>query len=70
MGKGPALALLLTRPRMSLPNILAIIKVFGFKKAIIYVLMITVFGTFAGWFTGNFIFPRLEVEMTCNDPSS
>ncbi len=56
MGKGPALALLLTGPGMSLPNILAIIKVFGFKRAIVYVLMITVLGTFAGWFTGNFIF--------------
>ncbi len=56
MGKGPALALLLTGPGMSLPNILAIMKVFGFKKGIVYVLLITVLGTFVGWFTGNFIF--------------
>lgn len=56
MGKGPALALLLTGPGMSLPNILAIIKVFGFKRGIVYVLLITVLGTFVGWFTGNFIF--------------
>ena len=56
MGKGPALALLLTGPGMSLPNILAIMKVFGFKKGIVYVLLITVLGTFAGWFTGTFIF--------------
>jgi uncharacterized membrane protein YraQ (UPF0718 family) len=56
MGKGPALALLLTGPGMSLPNILAIMKVFGFRRGIVYVLLITVLGTFVGWFTGNFIF--------------
>jgi uncharacterized membrane protein YraQ (UPF0718 family) len=56
MGKGPALALLLTGPGMSLPNILAIMKVFGFKKGIVYVLLITVLGTLAGWFAGNVIF--------------
>jgi len=56
MGKGPALALLLTGPGMSLPNILAIIKVFGFKRGLVYVLLITILGTFVGWFTGNFIF--------------
>lgn len=56
MGKGPALALLLTGPGMSLPNILAIIKVFGLKKSLVYVMLICVLGTFVGWFTGNFIF--------------
>lgn len=56
MGKGPALALLLTGPGMSLPNILAFMKVFGFKRGIVYVMLICVLGTFVGWFTGNFIF--------------
>lgn len=56
MGKGPALALLLTGPGMSLPNILAIMKVFGFKKGIVYVILICILGTLVGWFTGNFIF--------------
>ncbi len=56
MGKGPALALLLTGPGMSLPNILAIMKVFGFKRGIVYVILICILGTFVGWFTGNFIF--------------
>jgi len=56
MGKGPALALLLTGPGMSLPNILAIMKVFGLKKALVYVVLICLLGTFVGWFTGNFIF--------------
>ena len=56
MGKGPALALLLTGPGMSLPNMLAIGKVFGIKKAGVYILTIMVLGTFIGWFFGNFIF--------------
>jgi uncharacterized membrane protein YraQ (UPF0718 family) len=56
MGKGPALALLLTGPGMSLPNMLAIAKVFGIKKAALYVLLVMLLGTFVGWFFGNFIF--------------
>ncbi len=56
MGKGPALALLLTGPGMSLPNMLAIAKVFGVKKAVSYILLVMVLGTFVGWFFGNFIF--------------
>jgi uncharacterized membrane protein YraQ (UPF0718 family) len=56
MGKGPALALLLTGPGMSLPNMLAIIKVFGLTKGLVYVPLITILGTLVGWFTGNFIF--------------
>ncbi len=56
MGKGPALALLLTGPGMSLPNMLAITKVFGIKKAAVYILLVMVLGTLVGWFFGNFIF--------------
>jgi hypothetical protein len=56
MGKGPALALLLTGPGMSLPNMLAIAKVFGIKKAAVYILLVMVLGTFVGWFFGNFVF--------------
>jgi uncharacterized membrane protein YraQ (UPF0718 family) len=56
MGKGPALALLLTGPGMSLPNILAIVRVFGIRKGLLYVLLIMVLGTFVGWFTGNYVF--------------
>lgn len=56
MGKGPALALLLTGPGMSLPNMLAIARVFGIKKAAVYILLVTILGTFVGWFFGNFVF--------------
>ncbi len=55
MGKGPALALLLTGPGVSLPNWLAIARVFGVKKAIVYVPVIVASGTVMGWFFGNFI---------------
>ncbi|HEX9898783.1 MAG TPA: permease [Candidatus Methylomirabilis sp.] len=55
MGKGPALALLLTGPGLSLPNWLAIGRVFGAKKAIVYVSTIIVLGTVCGWFAGTFI---------------
>jgi uncharacterized membrane protein YraQ (UPF0718 family) len=52
MGKGPALALLLTGPGISLPNWLAIAKVFGVKKALVYVPTIIVLGTTVGWVAG------------------
>ena len=52
MGKGPALALLLTGPGISLPNWLAIAKVFGIKKALVYVPTIIVLGTLVGWVAG------------------
>ena len=55
MGKGPALTLLLTGPGLSLPNWIAIARVFGAKKAVVYVVTIIVLGTFVGWFFGNFI---------------
>ena len=56
MGKGPALALLLTGPGISLPNWLAIGRVLGWKKAFVYVPLIIVSGTLMGWFFGNYIF--------------
>jgi uncharacterized membrane protein YraQ (UPF0718 family) len=55
MGKGPALALLLTGPGLSLPSWLAIGKMFGARKAVVYVSSIIVLGTVAGWFAGTFI---------------
>jgi len=56
MGKGPALALLLTGPGVSLPNWLAIGRVLGWKKAFVYVPLIIISGTIMGWFFGNYIF--------------
>jgi uncharacterized membrane protein YraQ (UPF0718 family) len=55
MGRGPALALLLTGPGLSLPNWLAIARVFGVKKAVVYVITIMILGTLTGWLAGQFI---------------
>jgi len=56
MGKGPALAFLLTGPGMSLPSMLAIGRLFGIRKAAVYIILIMTLGTFVGWFFGNFVF--------------
>lgn len=56
MGKGPALALLLTGPGLSLPNGLAVARVFGMKKAIVYVCTLIVLGTLVGWAFGTWVF--------------
>ncbi len=56
MGPGPALALLLTGPGLSLPNWLAIARVFGPRKAAVYVATIIVLGTLVGWVAGRFYF--------------
>lgn len=53
MGKGPALALLLAGPSLSLPNMLVIRGVLGTRKTIVYVLLVVVLSTFAGLLFGN-----------------
>ena len=52
MGKGAALALLLTGPGLSLPNWIAIARVFGKKKALVYIVTIIILGTLVGWVAG------------------
>lgn len=53
MGKGPALALLLAGPSLSLPNMIVIQKVLGTKKTIIYVTLVILMATVTGIFYGN-----------------
>jgi len=48
MGKGPALALLLAGPALSLPNMLVIRGVLGTKKTVVYVLLVVVMATISG----------------------
>ncbi len=48
MGHGPALALLLAGPALSLPNMLVIRKVIGTKKTIAYVSLVVVAATLTG----------------------
>ena len=54
MGKGPALALLLAGPSLSLPNMLVIRSVMGTKKTVIYVALVIVMATVSGWIYGYF----------------
>ena len=54
MGKGPALALLLAGPSLSLPNMLVIRSVIGTKKTIIYVTLVIVMATISGFIFGLF----------------
>lgn len=53
MGKGPALALLLAGPSLSLPNMLVIRGVLGTQKTVVYCLIVIVLSTLAGLFFGN-----------------
>lgn len=55
MGKGPALALLLAGPSLSLPNILAVRSVMGTEKTAVYVVLVVVMATVSGYVFGNFL---------------
>ncbi len=54
MGKGPALALLLAGPALSLPNMLVIRSVIGTKKTVVFVVLVVVMATFTGVLFGHF----------------
>ncbi len=54
MGKGPALALLLAGPALSLPNMLVIRSVIGTQKTVVYVSLVIVMATMTGMIYGNF----------------
>jgi len=55
MGKGPALALLLAGPALSLPNMLVIRSVLGTKKTLVFVSLVVVMATFSGYVYGTFV---------------
>ena len=52
MGKGPALALLLAGPALSLPNMLVIYSVLGMKKTSVFVALVITMATISGWIFG------------------
>ena len=52
MGEGPALALLLAGPALSLPNMLVIRSVMGTKKTIVFVLLVIMMATISGLIYG------------------
>jgi len=52
MGKGPALALLLAGPALSLPNMLVIRSILGTKKTLVYVALVVAMATASGLIYG------------------
>jgi len=53
MGKGPALALLLAGPSLSLPNMLVIRGIMGTQKTLVYVALVIVMATITGLIYGG-----------------
>ncbi len=53
MGKGPALALLLAGPSLSLPNMLVIREVMGTKKTMVFVVLVIIMATLSGFVYGS-----------------
>ena len=53
MCKGPALALLLAGPALSLPNMLVINSIMGVKKTVVFVSLVIIMATFSGFFYGS-----------------
>lgn len=54
MGQGPALALLLAGPALSLPSMLVINSVLGTKKTLVYILLVVAAATISGILFGAF----------------
>jgi uncharacterized membrane protein YraQ (UPF0718 family) len=54
MGKGPALALLLAGPALSLPNMLVIRSVIGTQKTLIFICLVVAMSTVSGLLFGRF----------------
>ena len=52
MGKGPALALLLAGPALSLPNMLVIRSIMGTRKTVVFVTLVVVMATVSGMIYG------------------
>ncbi len=60
MGSGPALALLLAGPALSLPNMLVIRSVLGTRKTAVFVAYVVLLSTVAGMIFGS-LFPHLTL---------
>jgi len=56
MGKGPALALLLAGPALSLPSMLVLVGIIGWKKTTVFVSLVIIMATVSGMLYG-FMFP-------------
>jgi uncharacterized membrane protein YraQ (UPF0718 family) len=54
MGQGPALALLLAGPALSLPNMLVVASVIGWRKTLAFVFLVVAMATVSGLLYGRF----------------
>jgi uncharacterized protein len=54
MGQGPALALLLAGPALSLPNMLVIRSIIGTKKTLVFIILVVIMATITGMIYGHF----------------
>lgn len=55
MGSGPALALLLAGPAVSLPNMIVLWRIIGARKTVAYIMLVVVISSAAGFVYGNLI---------------
>ena len=55
MGQGPALALLLAGPALSLPSMIVIGRILGLKKTAVFVLLVVVMATISGMIFGAIV---------------
>jgi uncharacterized membrane protein YraQ (UPF0718 family) len=55
MAAGPALALLLAGPAVSLPNMIVLYRLVGWQKTMAYIALVIVASTFAGYIYGNVV---------------
>jgi hypothetical protein len=55
MGKGPALALLLAGPALSLPSMLVLREILGTKKTVVYVVLVVIMATITGIIFGAIV---------------
>lgn len=55
MNQGPALALLLAGPAVSIPNLLVVNRIMGWKRTAAYFGLVVVMATLTGWMYGYFL---------------
>ncbi len=54
MNDGPALALLIAGPAVSIPNLLVVNRIMGFKRTAAYFILVVMMATLTGWLYGYF----------------
>ncbi|MEO0085531.1 MAG: permease [candidate division WOR-3 bacterium] len=55
MGKGPALALLLAGPALSLPSMIVVTRMIGLRRSATYIMLVVILSTFVGLLYGKIV---------------